>query len=171
MKRKRLKRAEIRRRTQGLALVAVGMAAVYLAVFVQGVTTSTPAFITVALLLTQLFVTMGSVVSLRWLRVGSFITLFSAVAVAFMFSTALGMYVPVVTAMLGALVYSLPHLALGFAQWDLANRAALPPDDPNDMLDADVERLMLHDEAAASDDDRAEQPITRGRRLRMALGW
>jgi hypothetical protein len=170
MKRKRLKRAEIRRRKQGLALVAVGMAAVYLAVFVQGVASSTPAFITVALLLTQLFVIMGGVISLRWLRVGSFITLFSAVAVAFMFSTALGMYVPVVAAMLGALVYSLPHLTLGFAQWDLANRAALPPDDTNDTLDADVERLTLRDEAASVDDERAAQHITRGQRLRMALG-
>lgn len=167
MKRKRLKRAEVRRRKRGLALVAAGMAAVYLVVLMQTVGGSTPAFITVALFLTQLFVVMGSVVSLRWLRLGAFITLFSAAVVAFMFSTALDLYVPVIVALLGALVYSLPHLVLGLAQWELAGRTAMPPDEHDST--PDVDRLTLRDEAVIRAE--GETPQTqRGQRLQAAVG-
>lgn len=160
MKRKRLKRAEVRRK-QGLALVAAGMAAVYLVVLMQTVGSGTPAFIKVALFLTQLFVVIGSVVSLRWLPLGAFITLFSAVAVAFMFITALDLYVPMIVALLGALVYSLPHLMLGLAQWDLAGRAAMAPDEHDGT--PDVDHLTLRDEAVICAADETPQ-TQRGQR-------
>lgn len=146
MKRKRLKHKDIQRRTRGLALVAFGMALVYLGMLSSSTITTTPAFVMIALLLTQFFILVGSLVSLRWLRAGAFITVFSALAVGYMFTTALGFYVPLTIALLGAGVYSLPHLTLGLAQWDLANRASTPPEPPTPP---DVDRLMLHDESAA----------------------
>lgn len=164
MKRKRLKRAEVQRRTRGLALVAAGMAAVYLAVFVLGAN-ATPTFVVVALMLTQLFILMGSLVSLRWLRWGAFITLFSALAVGYMFTAALGAYVSLGMALLGAAIYCAPHVTLGLAQWDLANRAGSPPREDN----PDSDRLALHDAASVQDDAVDDHAALRDQRAWLAV--
>ncbi|MFQ3647163.1 MAG: hypothetical protein SNJ54_13985 [Anaerolineae bacterium] len=167
MKRKRLKRAEIRRRTQALTLVAVISSGLYLTFLSQGVMDGTPPFIIVSLVLSAFFVFIGGVVSLRWLAIGAFITLFSAVAVAFMFGTALGFYAPVFYALLGAWFYSAPQLTLGLVQLDLAHRAALPPDEHG--CTPDVDRLTLHDTAESTSAAQEAPPATRGQRLQAAL--
>ncbi len=167
MKRKRLKRVEIRRRTQGLALVTLLSSVLYLTIFSQSLMGVTPPFIIVSLLLSAFFVFISGVVSLRWLRVGAFITLFSAVVIAFMFSTALGFYAPVVYALLGALFYSAPQLTLGLVQWDLANRDHQPPDEHDST--PDVERLTLRDEPANIHDAQEAPQAARGQRLQAVL--
>jgi hypothetical protein len=77
----------------------------------------------IRLLVTQIVLLVGCLVSLKWMRVGALISGFSAPFGAFMFVKALEPFDSTLLMLFVALAYGSVPLAIGLEQWELGNLA------------------------------------------------